>query len=143
MTALLGVTISIPALLARLDGTERWMLDWFGLSAALLLVAATGLRRQPAVEPDTPETESTGKEKIPGAYRVAVWIARIGAGLFASVILLQTVVATVEQRWDALAAPLVLLALAALLAAVRGVDLLLDEGEEMRGSARRPMRAGD
>jgi drug/metabolite transporter (DMT)-like permease len=121
---LLGALVFFPPLLARLDGAERWMLDWFALSAALLFAAATGLRRQSAVPGPGEEEAPAASAKVPGVFRAAVWIARIGAGAFAAAILLQMLLATVERRWDALSAPLVLLALVALFAAVRGVDLL-------------------
>jgi hypothetical protein len=121
---LLGAAVFFPPLLARLDGAERWMLDWFALSAALLFAAATGLSRQSAVPGPDDGSTSPAPVKVPGVFRAALWIARIGAGAFAAVILLQTLAATVGRRWDSLSAPLVLLALVALFAAVRGVDLL-------------------
>ena len=138
----LAVALFVPPVLARLDGTERWMLDWFALAAGLLLAALTGLRRsEPAaaavsVDPSAdaaPADPSPGARtagKVPGIFRVFTWIARIGAGLFAALILLQTLSATLDRRWDSLSAPLVLLAVLALYCAVRGENLLEGGADE-------------
>ena len=120
----LGLALLVPPALARLDGSERWFLDWLALAAFLLFAAATGLRRGEAADAAGSADEPESAERTPLPLRAAMWIARLGAVVIASLVFLHTLSATLGRRWDSLSAPLVLLAVAAIFAAIHGSSAL-------------------